>query len=65
MQLELNTSLEILCLIGDDAFPLMDNLIQPFSHKARRKFVIKLSQACYFLEWALGILDSCFEILLG
>jgi len=50
MQLELNTSVEM-CLVGDIGFPLMYNLIRPFSHNklSKEEFIIRLSKACHYL----------------
>jgi hypothetical protein len=61
MQLELNTSVEM-CLVGDIGFPLMYNLIRPFSHNklSKEEFIIRLSKAGHYLERALVIIRVTF-----
>ena len=55
-------------LVGDDAFPLMDNLMKPFSRKnlttEQAIFNYRLSRAPRIVENAIGILASRFQILL-
>lgn len=55
-------------LVGDDAFPLMDNLMKPFSRKnlttEQAIFNYRLSRARRIVENAYGILSSRFQILL-
>ena len=55
--------------VGNDAFPLMANLIKPFSHRnlsmEDRIFNYRLSQARRIVENAFGLLASRFRILLG
>jgi len=55
-------------LVGDDAFPLMDNLMKRFSRKnlttEQAIFNYRLSRARHIVENAFGILSSRFRILL-
>lgn len=54
--------------MGDEAFPLMDNLMKPFSRKNLNEeqaiFKYRLSRALRMVENAFGILASRFRILL-
>jgi len=60
MQLQLNTSVEM-CLVGDDGFPLVYNLIRPFSHnELSKEEFIRLYKACHCLERAVVIIRFTF-----
>lgn len=55
-------------MVGDDAFPLMDNLMKPFRRKnlttEQAIFNYRLSRARRIVENAFGILSSRFRTLL-
>ncbi|XP_036328180.1 protein ALP1-like [Rhagoletis pomonella] len=54
--------------VGDDAFPLMENLMKPYSHTTMKReeiiFNYRLSRARRIVENTFGILASRFRILL-
>jgi hypothetical protein len=55
-------------LVGEDAFPLMENLMKPLSHRTLKKeeaiYNYRLSRARRIVENAFGILSCRFRILL-
>ena len=61
MQLQLNTSAEM-CLVGDYGFPLVYNLIRPFSRNklSKEEVTRTMSKACNYLERALVIIRFPF-----
>lgn len=56
-------------IVADDAFPLMENLLKPYSHLSasneQRIFNYRLSRARRIVENVFGILASRFRILLN
>lgn len=55
-------------LVGDDAFPLLDNIMKPYSHanlsKEQQIYNYRVSRARNVVERTFGILSSRFRILL-
>lgn len=50
-----------MCLVGDDGFPLVYNLIRPFSNnELSKEEFIRLYKACHCLERAVVIIRFTF-----